>query len=242
MKSVWLPCCLIVGCLILPVPGLAQAKAQSAKSMTASPAPPRALVPPTSLVPPTALCDATVAVPRNIPALPEPMVVQVMVSIDSIGAVQQVRLVSPAPNLFTDLVLQHLSRCPFTPAQQNGQAIASMVRMEQLFSPALLPPPEEVVATASLAMLQGSIVERGTRHAVLGARVTAKTPLGDVVVDSDADGNFQIEGAAGTWQVMITVPGYRDFTVHETVAKDDIVAVRYRMQRLGISEPEQDDH
>lgn len=81
---------------------------------------------------------------------------------------------------------------------------------------------------------EGRLLERGTRKALSGMKISAflepEGPLVDAVTDTD--GRFAFRGLpAGTWSILIDEDGFKPFEAQEAIADDDALVATYRVQR-----------
>lgn len=90
--------------------------------------------------------------------------------------------------------------------------------------------------TPETATLSGSVVELGSGLPLPGAiiEITADGPPQRAVADEEGD--FRIVVPAGRVQLVISAPEHRDGTFVESVATDEIVQVKYRLERFSWTE------
>ncbi len=150
---------------------------------------------------------------------------RVLLEIDltTAGAVSQARIVSAPQRGFDESALEAAKRLRFKPARLGDKPVA--VRLQYAFNFAAPPAPPE--ASEQPVNFAGLVRERGTRRKLAGVDLA----IGTLVATTDAQGRFALRGAPeGPVEVAVSSPGYRAFTAHERIVKDERLEVEYRIE------------
>jgi TonB family protein len=142
------------------------------------------------------------------------------------GEVRQAEVVEPGPHPgFGPAALHAVQQFRFTPAEIDGvpAAVEISYRYEFVLRKAEPSPPPDAPI-----VLEGRIVERGTRAAVAGATVEAQ----GVAVETGADGRFALRGVdPGDVIVRIASPDHEPLSVTERLVVGVVREVEYRISR-----------
>lgn len=141
------------------------------------------------------------------------------------GAVRSAKVVDPGPHPgFADAALDAVRQFRFRPAEIDGvpAAVEITYRYDFVLKREAPPPPRAPV------VLEGRIVERGTRDPVAGATIEA----GPAVADTDARGRFALRGVPpGDVLVRVVSPEHEPFAVREEIVAGQRREVEYRLTR-----------
>lgn len=144
--------------------------------------------------------------------------------IDEDGEVRQAEVVDPGPHPhFAPAALHAVVQFRFRPAEIDGAPAAVEITYRYEFVLRTVQPaaPEDAPI-----VLEGRIVERGTKTPVSGATVEAQ----GVAVETDADGRFVLRGIApGDVLVRIASPEHEPLTVTERLVEGKVREVEYRL-------------
>ncbi|AKU93306.1 TonB family protein [Vulgatibacter incomptus] len=180
------------------------------------------------LVPPVPIGSLHVPLPLGSPPPTETVTVQVLLRIDATGTVLNVDLVEGAGEPWDQAVLNAAAGFRFEPARWGGTPIPVEIPFVQRFEP---PPPPEEEDQELPAVLEGSILEKGTRKPVPHAEVIVEQEGRTLRAESGNDGTFSLRAPAGPCRVEVAVPGYNRFVVRERLSEGERVAVRYLVER-----------
>jgi TonB family protein len=165
--------------------------------------------------------------------------VELALIIDETGEVLEARVVEPGPHpAFGPAALHAAALFRFEPAEIDGVPAKVEIgyRYEFVFRPA--PPPAELPV-----VLQGKILERGTRNPVVGAVVEASRAAPGAPgmaqqrevlqsAETDAAGAFALRGIApGPVQIRVVSPAHREIKLDETIEEGKRREVEYRITR-----------
>jgi TonB family protein len=153
------------------------------------------------------------------------------VDISATGEVTRAAVVTPAGHGFDEAALEAVRQFRFSPAEVDGKP--SAVRIHYSYDFVLTPVAQEV-AQEGPVNLEGTIRERGTRHAVPGAEVAL--PELQRSTTTDAKGNFSFRDVPlGKHTVLVTVSGYEKFSAAETTTAGKALKVTYYVLRAFFS-------
>jgi TonB family protein len=143
------------------------------------------------------------------------------------GEVREARIVEPGPHPgFGPAALHAVTQFRFRPAEIDGKPTAVEISYRYDFvlkRPEPPPPPAQAPV-----VLEGRVVERGTRSPVAGATLQA----GDVTTETAADGRFTVRGVPpGPVEVRVASPEHAPLTVKETLETGKVRVVEYRLSR-----------
>lgn len=211
----------------------------------AEPAPPAAT--PGVVVPPRLLEEVRPEYPARAQTEGVAASVTLELDIDVAGAVTLSSVVSPAQIAgygFEEAALSAAAKLRFEPARLDGAPIAVRIHYQLHFVPELSTPtpvheaaaPEAPAAALPTGELSGTLVERGTRRALPGVKVTVFRGTGSDAVgfetETDASGHFRFVGLiTGPWQILADPEGYYPVRERESVAEGQRLDVSYVIER-----------
>ena len=142
------------------------------------------------------------------------------------GAVRQALVVDPGPHPgFGPAALHAVAQFRFAPAEIDGVPTAVEITYRYDF---VLKRPEPSAAADSPLVLEGRVVERGTRTPVAGATVESE----GVSVETRADGRFALRGIPpGEVTVRVVSPEHAPLSVTERLERGKVREVEYRLSR-----------
>jgi TonB family protein len=151
--------------------------------------------------------------------------VELAIVISADGKVTDARVTDPGPHpSFAPAALEAVRQFEFRPAEIDGQpaAVEIAYRYEFTLRPVTAEPAQGPV------LLDGKVIERGTRSPVAGATVAA----GDVSAITGPDGGFELRGLVpGKVHLRILSSAHRPFEVEEELADGMRRTVEYRLTR-----------
>lgn len=154
------------------------------------------------------------------------------IDISAEGRVTRAVVLESAGHGFDESALEAVQRFEFTPAEIDHQP--SPVRLTYRYDFVFRPPPASEPTderTATLVM-EGRLLERGTRMPVRDAIVVAKR--GDELRETMADGEGRFrffDLAAGAWTFIAAVPNYERFTTEEEIRDGEVVTATFYVRR-----------
>jgi len=142
------------------------------------------------------------------------------------GEVTQAVVVDPGPHPgFAPAALHAVAQFRFHPAEMDGVPTAVEITYRYDF---VLRRPEPVAPAAAPIVLEGRVVERGTRSPVAAATVESQ----GVSVETGADGRFALRGIPpGEVIVRIVSPEHTPLSVTERLEQGRVREVEYRLSR-----------
>ncbi|MDH5671489.1 MAG: TonB-dependent receptor [Myxococcales bacterium] len=187
--------------------------------------------------PPTVLEARPPALPSDLPPLSEAAEVVLELTIDAEGRPDNVQVVRGIDPIRDAAATRALSAFLFTPAEIDGAPAAVVIEYRFAFEPAKPPapevaPPPAAAAPAPTGVLEGRVLERGTRRPLIGARVT----LPELGLDAftDAQGRFRFESVpVGTHGIHIEDPDHQELREKEAVGAGTRTEVTFYVQALG---------
>jgi TonB family protein len=136
--------------------------------------------------------------------------VDLVLEIDTNGAVQNASVQSPRGHGFDEAALASAYKLKFVPAMRDDKPVASKIRFRYSFVP---PPPK----------LTGRLLDLKTGLPLAGATITVRSADGsEKSVTTDADGKFSLELAPGKAHVLVASEGHdgQETDVLLTMAKE----------------------
>jgi TonB family protein len=192
---------------------------------------------PAAMTPPEPLEMPEIAVPKGT-ELPGPVEIGVDITIDEKGAVTAADITSSGGETLDQAVLEGVKHFRFKPATEGGKPIAVRIGFTQRFEP----PPALVEAAPDLdAVLEGTVIARGTRAPVKGAAVVAtdSETKKDYPAIADAKGAFKIPVRSGVvLNVRVVAPEHEKFLQWERLAKNQVLKVKYLIDRKSYGQYE----
>lgn len=189
------------------------------------------------LLPPVPLSMPPIAVPPDAPPFSAPVDVRVLLTIDESGSVSEASVEESGGAALDRAVLQGVKQFRFQPATQNGQPVAVRVPFTQTFLPP--PPPEKPAEPGFDALLEGQLVELGTRAPVPNAVVVVTTTRGEEVARSDERGFFSVPVPSGEpLAIRVASDAHEKFLQREVLGKGEHLQVKYLVRRKSFSQYE----
>jgi TonB family protein len=142
------------------------------------------------------------------------------------GAVRSAEVVEPGPHpAFGPSALHAVQQFRFRPAEIDG--VPAAVEISYRYEFVLRRVPRQAPAEAPV-VLEGRLVERGTRAPIPGATVEVE----GTAVETDANGRFTLRGVApGEVLVRVVSPEHQALTVTERLEEGKVRDVEYRLSR-----------
>ncbi|MEZ4435069.1 MAG: TonB-dependent receptor [bacterium] len=158
--------------------------------------------------------------------------VVLLLTIDEEGAVSDAQIVQSVDPLLDQAALEAGMQLEFTPARMNGEP--TPVQLQYRYGFTFTEERTEVAAPVDaekpVGVLQGRLLERGTRKPLPGIRVQLKGQ--DREAYTGADGAFRFDDVpAGPAIIYIEDPVYTDLEDEETVTAGEETTVTYRLDR-----------
>jgi len=182
-----------------------------------------------AIVPPEPLEIPEISPPSDAFSTPVEVRARLRVGID--GSVAEVLIESGGGEAFDAAVQQGARRFRFRPATLRGEPVEVILPYTHTFVP--LPPPvaRAPEGPAFDAVLEGQVMERGTRAPALEAAVVARTSAGERVASTDSQGRFELALPSGPVEVLVAATGCRRFLQTETLQTGERLRVRYLVTR-----------
>ncbi len=210
-----------------PAPALPSATPPAPAKPAAKPA----SAPAASLVPPSPLGSLHIPYPKSAPRRASMVTVTVLITIGADGRVSAVKLLKKGGEPFDAAVVTGAKKFLFRPATFGGQAVPVAVPYSQTFVPPPPPPPGGAKGPPLDALLEGLVIERGTREPVQNATVVVQDPLGMHVAETDQQGHFLLPLTSGKKLVKIVAADHRAFRRTETLGHEEHFQVKYLVDR-----------
>lgn len=161
------------------------------------------------------------------------------IDVDETGKVEQAQVVQPSASPgygFEEAALAAVAQFVFEPAEAGGKPVPVRITYKYGFTLAKAPPPDAPPPPrVPVVNFEGRLVERGTRAALAGLRVTVFRDGGEAFEAlSDAQGVFRfVDLAAGAWKVQVEADGYYPFRTTETVVAGERLEAKYHVERTS---------
>jgi len=186
-----------------------------------------------TLVPPRLVTFVEATYPAEAKVAGKAARVELELTLDAIGQVNDVVVVSPVGDGFDEAASAAARGFQFVPAQRGGKAIPSKIRYQYVFenTPAA---PAAVVATGGT--LEGRVLLQGEDDVVFGAHVVLKAPDGNelATTTTGADGAFTFRDLPeGRYQVHVRGQDLVSMNSDEDVTAGDLTSVTYRMNAVA---------
>ena len=223
---------LVLGSMLLALASRARADdaKPAATTPSASVAPTAAApTPAATLEPPRPIGLLGIAYPKSAPPRTTPVTVTARLTIGPDGTVTAVQIDQSGGEPFDAAVTAGVKSFRFQPATLGGQPVAVAVPFSQTFMPP--PPPTTQKGPPPDALLEGLVIERGTRKPLANATVAVKDALGEHVATTDARGHFLLPLSSGEKTLDIVAANHRRFTRRETLRHDEHFKVKYLVDR-----------
>ena len=155
--------------------------------------------------------------------------VELLLTIDTTGAVTDITVQSSVGQAFTDAALLAAHGLVFEPATQHGEPVAVVLAYRYRFvSPVVLS--VDAGEPSLLGKLSGRVLTRGTRETISLAQIGLEDG-GITTVETDADGRFSLEIPTGPQRVLVTASGHVKRVFKENLSRGQTVEVLYRLTR-----------
>ncbi len=155
--------------------------------------------------------------------------VELLLTIDTSGAVTDVQVQSSPSDALTASALFAARGLVFEPATQNGQPVTVVLAYRYRFEPPVLVFTDAGVPR-STGLIVGKVLTRGTRETIALAQVSLEDG-GVTTVETDADGRFELEVPPGPQRVQVTASGHVKRVFKENLTAGQRVEVLYRLDR-----------
>jgi hypothetical protein len=183
-----------------------------------------------SIVPPEPIGSLSIPYPLEAPPLSAPVEVKVRLTIGVDGVVKEVELVQGAGEPFDSAVTEGAREFLFRPATIGAEPVEVVVPFVQAFVPPAPAPPEPETTDA---VLEGMVIERGTRKPVSGAAIVAKDGRGERSAATDVEGRFAVNVASGEIAIVVVAQGYQRFLQVEKLLPRESLRVKYLIDRAA---------
>lgn len=178
------------------------------------------------LVPPQLVQPSPAAYPEDAGVSGE---VELLLTIDTSGAVIDVQVQSSSGQAFTDSAVLAAHGLGFEPATQQGAPVSVVLAYRYRFeAPVLLS--ADAGEPSQLGKLTGRVLTLGTRETISLAQVGLEDG-GVTAVETDAEGRFSLEIPPGPQRVLVTASGHVKRVFKENLARGQSVEVLYRLGR-----------
>ncbi|MDP2274285.1 MAG: TonB family protein [Archangium sp.] len=155
--------------------------------------------------------------------------VELLLTIDTQGAVIDVTVQSSVGEVFTEAALLAAKGLTFEPATQNGAPISVVLAYRYRFeAPVLIS--ADAGEVSPFGKLSGQVLTRGTRESIALAQIGLEDG-GITTVETDSDGRFTIELPPGPQRVLVTASGHVKRVFKENLKAGQSVQVLYRLNR-----------
>jgi TonB family protein len=194
---------------------------------------------PHALAPPAPVEMPVITYPADAPPLAEPVEVEVILTIDATGAVTNAEVARSGGAVADAAVVAGVKRFRFHPATQDGVPIPVRIPFTQTFEPP--PPPPPPTAPVLDAVLEGVVVERGTRASVASASIVARDEqTGETAVAAtDAGGVFVLPLRGGRdYEIRIAAIDHERFVQREHLDLRQKLKVKYLIDRKSYGQYE----
>jgi len=176
------------------------------------------------LVPPTVVTATDISL---VTEPDTPVTVVVIIRVDELGEVAWVLLEESAGEPYDSAVMTAATHFRFDPARYGGAPVAVDIRFRQTFTPPAAPVEP---GTRRDALLTGQVREKGTRLPVT-ARIAATVDGETFEAACGTNGKFTLPVPHGEAVVEVVSQAHLRFRVHEMLAANEQVEVRYLLER-----------
>ena len=200
----------------------------AAEPVDAGASPPPA---PMSITPPVAIEMPPIDYPADAPAVRTTSQVTVLITVGVDGSVTDAEVQQSLNPQADAAVIAGVKRFRFKPATANGEPVPVRLPFTQTFTPP--PPPPVPNEPERDAVLEGLLIERGTRAPIANATVVVTDADGrELQTQSDTKGVFQIPVRSGqNLKVQVYEFAHEKFFQREVVAKGQRLQVKYLLTR-----------
>jgi TonB family protein len=183
------------------------------------------------LRPPSLLLDSRALFPPALEGKAISGTVKLQILIGEQGDVEEAEVIEGVHPLLDDAALHAAAGLRFEPAAVDGNPVPVRIFYAFQFLP---PPPAQPTPSElapRLAVLQGLVRAKGLRRPLAGASVTC----GDISVETDSEGRFEIKLPEGSQSVSVLAPGHKPKDFRETLRAGEILRVVYGLEPLRIN-------
>ncbi|MDP1823649.1 MAG: TonB-dependent receptor [Archangium sp.] len=178
------------------------------------------------VVPPQLIQPSPAAFPEDAGVSGE---VELLLTIDTTGAVIDVTVQSSTGQAFTDSALTAARGLGFEPATQHGAPVSVVLAYRYRFeTPVVLS--VDAGEPMLVGKLTGRVLTMGTRETLSLAQVGLEDG-GVTAVETDAEGRFTLEIPSGPQRVLVTASGHVKRVFKENLKAGQSVEVLYRLGR-----------
>lgn len=155
--------------------------------------------------------------------------VELMLTVDETGAVIDARVESSPGEPFSAAALAAARGLAFTPAFQDGGAVAVVLAYRYRFEREL----PDAGQVAPSARLSGRVFTKGTRDVIPLAQVSIEDG-GLVAVQTDKEGRFTLDVPGGPLRVVVMASGHTKRVFDENLDAGQKLEVLYRLEPLFV--------
>ena len=155
--------------------------------------------------------------------------VELLLTIDTAGAVTDINVQSSIGEAFTDSAVAAAKGLAFEPATKNGEPVSVVLSYRYRFEVPVVSAADagEIPTTGTLV---GQVLTRGTREIISLAQV-GLADGGVVTTETDAEGRFTLVIPPGPQSVLVTAAGHVKRVFKENLKAGQTVQVFYRLTR-----------
>jgi TonB family protein len=180
-----------------------------------------------TLTPPAVATYVDAEYPANGEGRTAEVELELVVGVD--GTVTDAHVITPVGNGFDEAALAAVKQFVFTPALQDGVAVAARIRYRYVIA---APAPAPVAV--ALGRLEGRVLSRTTGQPLVGVDVTIRAGEKDHTVVTDETGTFSaIDLEPGTYHVTIAALDYATLAEDEVIASSEVATVTYRLAPIA---------
>jgi TonB family protein len=148
--------------------------------------------------------------------------VRMIITIDEKGTVTDASVTAPAGHGFDEAAIAAVKQFEFSPAEVDGKPAA--IQIEYVYHFFLQQQPKaQAAAPEAPVTLKGTVRERGTKRPIAGASV--RCVENPEVVETGAEGKFELHAPPGVCSLEITSAAHRKYTTKKTVVAGQVVDV-----------------
>jgi TonB family protein len=178
------------------------------------------------VVPPQLIQPSPAAFPEDAGVSGE---VELLLTIDTTGAVIDVTVQSSTGQAFTDSAVTAARGLAFEPATQHGAPVSVVLAYRYRFETPVVSS-VDAGEPARVGRLTGRVLTRGTRETISLAQVGLEDG-GVTPAETDAEGRFTLEIPPGPQRVQVTASGHVPRVFKEKLEAGQTVEVLYRLNR-----------
>lgn len=187
------------------------------------------------LTPPELLADSPARYPASLQGSGVQGEVELVLLIDESGEVAEATLTSSPDPLLAESALHAAAGLRFVPARLAGAPVAVRIKFSYRFLAPAPPPaafPGVPAVQQPLATVTGLVRAKGRRTPIAGAALQAEDRE---VVQSGADGRFELQVPVGEAEIEVSAAGYRNRKFRERLKEGDKVEVVYGLEPVRIN-------